>query len=279
MLETRTKSWTQRAAPLMPSNAACIAALGTQRFHIAFREYLLSVCGADYFALYHAAEDELHDISAGGVGQGDVAPKQARLYANGGFWRHDPWLAPLWQLEPTGRPTIAHMSIDRIEHAETRERIYRPYLVRERVVISARTSGPAVAISLMRTERKGPFSTEDLAALDHMADDIVALASKHVTLEKVVAEPLQALTSLPTIKACLARTAPMLTRREAEVCAGVLYGMTSMGIALELGITEESAMTYRKRSYNRLKIGSQRELLLWYLDRWSRDRVEADRLS
>ena len=65
----------------------------------------------------------------------------------------------------------------------------------------------------------------------------------------------------------------MLTRREAEVCAGVLYGMTSMGIALELGISEESAMTYRKRSYNRLKIGSQRELLLWYLDRWSRDRM------
>lgn len=46
--------------------------------------------------------------------------------------------------------------------------------------------------------------------------------------------------------------------------------MSSPGIALDLGIGEGSAMTYRKRAYQRLKISGHRELLLWYLEEWSR---------
>jgi DNA-binding CsgD family transcriptional regulator len=78
---------------------------------------------------------------------------------------------------------------------------------------------------------------------------------------------------LNVIEGCLALSSPRLARREAEVCARILYGMTSLGIALDLGIGEESAMTYRKRAYNRLNIGSQRELLLWYLDQWASQRA------
>ena len=51
--------------------------------------------------------------------------------------------------------------------------------------------------------------------------------------------------------------------------------MTSPGIALDLNIGEESAMTYRKRAYHRLNIGSQRELLLWFLRQWSQQRGTA----
>lgn len=279
MLRTDPISRSYGSPPGALNRAACIENLGTPKFHIAFREYLLSVCGADYFALYHAADDQLHDLSAGGLSQSEVACKQARLYANGGFWRHDRGLEMLWANEANGRPIFTHMVIDRIEHDELRERIYRPYLVRERVVVSARVPRSAVAISLMRTERKGPFSADGLAALEKASDDIVALAMKHIALTKTAAEPRLALTSLPTIQACLAGTTPALARREAEVCARVLYGMTSMGIALALGVSEESAMTYRKRAYSRLGIGSQRELLLWYLDEWSRFRMEGELLS
>jgi DNA-binding CsgD family transcriptional regulator len=61
-----------------------------------------------------------------------------------------------------------------------------------------------------------------------------------------------------------------LPRREAEVCARILYGMSSVGIALDLSVSEETVKTYRKRAYQRLNIGSERELLTWYLARWSR---------
>lgn len=255
--------------------AASIHTLGQAGFGVAFREYLLSVCGADFFALYHFAGDQLLDIAAGGTRSNGVACKQSRLYATGGFWRHDPGLQTLWTREADGRPILAHMYIDHIDHEEMRERLYRPYLVRERIVISARVPGSAVAISLIRTQGKGSFSADDLAALNAASEGIVALALKHISLTRFAGEARSALTSLPTIQACLAGATPALARREAEVCARVLYGMTSMGIALALGISEESAMTYRKRAYSRLAIGSQRELLLWYLDQWSRYRVDS----
>ena len=250
--------------------AACITGLGTSAFYDAFREFLLSVCGADYFALYHGADGKLDDLTAGGLIQGGVASRQARLYVDGGFWRHDPGLETLWTGGADGTPVIVHLTIDGLEHAEMRERIYRPYLVREKVVISGRDERSAVAISLMRTDRKGPFGADALTSLANASRAIVALAMKHVALLRDTADPRLGLTCLPTIEACLAGAKPALSRREAEVCARVLYGMTSMGIALDLGVSEESAMTYRKRAYARLGIGSQRELLLWYLDEWSR---------
>jgi len=52
-------------------------------------------------------------------------------------------------------------------------------------------------------------------------------------------------------------------------CSRILYGLSSIGISLDLGAGEESAKTYRKRAYQRLRIGSERELLHWYLAQWS----------
>jgi len=52
----------------------------------------------------------------------------------------------------------------------------------------------------------------------------------------------------------------MLTGREKEVCLGILSGLSSEAIAAELGIGLHSALTYRKRAYDRLGISSQNEL-------------------
>lgn len=256
-----------------PSIGASIENMGRAGFDAAFLDYLRAICDAEHFALYHIEGDELCDISAGGATLTGVAGKQAKLYAAGGFWRHDPGLEPLWNSEADGRPILAHMDIDEIEHDEMRERIYRPHGVRERVVLSARLPRSAVTISLIRTQRSGPFAADGLAKLSKASEGIMAMAMKHVDIKRSSTDASAALTSLPAIHACLSDATPALARREAEVCARILYGMTSLGIALDLGIGEESAMTYRKRAYSRLNIGSQRELLLWYLEQWSHQRI------
>ena len=46
-----------------------------------------------------------------------------------------------------------------------------------------------------------------------------------------------------------------------QVCARVLYGLTTTGIALDLGVSNETVKTFRKLAYRRLGIGSERELL------------------
>jgi DNA-binding CsgD family transcriptional regulator len=77
-----------------------------------------------------------------------------------------------------------------------------------------------------------------------------------------------ALTILEDIEECLA-AASQFTKREAQVSARVLFGLSSIGIALDLGVSEQTVKSYRKRAYQRLAIGSEREMLNWYLKTWS----------
>jgi DNA-binding CsgD family transcriptional regulator len=53
-----------------------------------------------------------------------------------------------------------------------------------------------------------------------------------------------------------------ITERERSVCIGILTGYTSESIALNLGISVNSVLTYRKRLYEKLKISSQSELFV-----------------
>ena len=52
-----------------------------------------------------------------------------------------------------------------------------------------------------------------------------------------------------------------LPRRELQVCTLIASGTSSEGIALELGVSLNTVLTYRKRAYVRLGISSQNELL------------------
>jgi DNA-binding CsgD family transcriptional regulator len=64
-----------------------------------------------------------------------------------------------------------------------------------------------------------------------------------------------------TFRNRLERAAPSLSRREREVCTFIAAGLTSEGIAIELGVRMNTVLTYRKRAYARLGISSQNELM------------------
>ena len=249
---------------------AVVDQIGEEAFDPAFMQFIASLCSAEHFAMYAVADDTCRVIGSSGAGGGSVAKNQACLYSSNAYWRVDPALRSLWSSDPDCRPVLAHMEIGEIAHDEMREKVYGPHGVRERVVISSRSRKQTTIVSLINTHKRGAFSNDHLSALERMADNIIAMAAKHAEMRMGPHDASSALTSLPAIEACVSICTPRLARREAEVCARILYGMTSLGIALDLGIGEESAMTYRKRAYSRLGIGSQRELLLWYLNQWAK---------
>ena len=51
-----------------------------------------------------------------------------------------------------------------------------------------------------------------------------------------------------------------LTRREAEVCRGILAGLSTEAIALTLGVSANTVLTLRRRAYARLGVCSKAEL-------------------
>nr|WP_314562367.1 helix-turn-helix transcriptional regulator [uncultured Pseudomonas sp.] len=58
---------------------------------------------------------------------------------------------------------------------------------------------------------------------------------------------------------------PALTVQELEVCAGLLQGMTHLGIAAQLGVKESTIKTYRNRAFDRFGIHFRSELFAMFL--------------
>jgi len=53
-----------------------------------------------------------------------------------------------------------------------------------------------------------------------------------------------------------------LTGRERAVCARTMVGMTAEAIALDLGISAASVLTYRRRAYERYRITHSNQFFL-----------------
>ena len=121
----------------------------------------------------------------------------------------------------------------------------------------------------MRSSDSAVFSDDAVANLEALASPLLSIVGKHTSAVWQRRLLLGSLKSLDEIEQAVAAAPPFLPRREAQVCSRILYGISSLGIALELGVSEETVVTYRKRAYHRLGIGTQRELLMWYVSFWS----------
>lgn len=133
-----------------------------------------------------------------------------------------------------------------------------------------------VALSI---EAAGDFDRDDVERVGAWAKLLLSLTWKHADTLIRQERMAHAITNLDEIVHHIAASPEQLSPREAQVCARILYGQTTTGIALELGIGNESVMTYRKRAYRRLHIASHRELLCWYLTLRARETLGAPRLA
>ena len=55
-----------------------------------------------------------------------------------------------------------------------------------------------------------------------------------------------------------------LPRRQVEVCARILLGLSREEISSDLGIGVETVQTHRKRAYLRLHVTNDQELVVWF---------------
>ena len=87
-----------------------------------------------------------------------------------------------------------------------------------------------------------------------MSDLLVSMIAKHAeTLSQRISMS-QLLSSVAGLEVAFRATGARLSERESQVCARIVYGMAMKEIARDLGITPESAVTYRKRAFLRLDV-------------------------
>lgn len=178
------------------------------------------------------------------------------------FWEADPVAEALRTL--SGQAFIMRLDGEDLAACTFRRHCYRSAEAWRRcgtrmigrLSMIQRTERGAVVINLHRTDAQGPFTERDLTVCAGASDVLSSLVARHG--RGVYVDPLEAYRAHvhAVMIAC-----PDLPRREAEISAGIVLGLSSEGMGLILAISENTVRTYRKRLYSRLRISSQNELM------------------
>lgn len=242
--------------------ADLIDATGTEKFGSKLLSHLEEACGADYCAVFRVGADRPSEIVTGSHDGSSKAQTRVKSYLQRQYWINDPAMVYA-QTQLKGQdPMLMRVDVTRLKDPVIREEIWPG--ICDRVVIAGKSQERTYSMSILR-EGRGGFSASDMERIGNSADLFISLLAKHEQLIGSFKNDLTGvISSLPDIEARISG-ASALTAREAEVCARILYGLTTTGIALDLGISNETVKTFRKLAYRRLNIGSEHELMSWYL--------------
>lgn len=245
-----------------------VDSLGASSFGDRLISFLGDLCSADHCTVFKITEQSPCEVVAVSRDGTSTAYRQSQIYLSESYWRHDKPMT-LAMASVGSRETAMYCSETRsIPNRELRDRIYSHAHIRDRILLCGGTDEQFIGISILRDDNANPLSENNLRNLEALSETLVSIVGKHVSLIESSNSFSLALTSLEEIESTIEAGSIRLPKREAQVCARILYGISSAGIALDLAIGEETVATYRKRTYLRLGIATQRELLIWYLRTW-----------
>lgn len=246
-----------------------IDGVGRDSFGSDVLHFINGLSGADHCAIFCFGDEQPGPVTCASLDGSEAAQRGVSRYLRNGFWQFDPAVGAVRERRD-GAPSVMRIELERFP-CHVRSQLYSR--MSDRVVLFGARANTSYIVSLLRTADRGPYSPEEIERLDRVADLLLSLIAKHA--EVLAQRPHLALTDLDEIERCLLAQRAMPVR-EAQVCARVLFGMSSAAIASELGIGEETVKTYRSRCYQRLGVASPRELLMWYLSIWEPSRAAVE---
>jgi DNA-binding CsgD family transcriptional regulator len=236
--------------------------MGRNSFGQELRHYVNKLCGAEYCTVLVFASDMATDTASGSLSDAKLVRHNIDMYI-ADIWRVDPMIAQAKKLlrkSPVASATV-HMPVSAIR----RELLpaYQNLGIHDRVMVYGLTSIGAVGISLLRSKEQGAFTSAEAERVARNSDMLMAIAARHSELVRK-SDCQRALESVEEIEGALDWAEVGLSQRELQVCARILYGLSKAGVAADLGIGEETVVTYRRRAYQHLGIATKHELLRWY---------------
>jgi LuxR family transcriptional regulator, activator of tox operons len=173
------------------------------------------------------------------------------------YWNHDPAnVICSGNAAPSYEFAVRVYSND-IDHVAYRWDCYSSVDLVDRLSIIRRSNDETIRLNLYRSGRRGRFAAGEVDSVLENATLMFALIAKHDAQRHALSET----GKLEIARRRLAHAAPELSARERDVCLGIMQGQSSEAIALGLGISINTVLTYRKRAYARLGISSHNELM------------------
>ena len=157
--------------------------------------------------------------------------------------------------------TVLHYSVKDIPDIRWRQEIFESARLTGRVtLLYAPVARTAFALNLYRDESFGPFGTGEVELLAGIAPILRKVHSNALLAQR---ERLASDVRSSLLDRHLEQRAPMLSRREREVCVGILNGAPLHSIADTMGVAPSTVQTLRKRAYLKLGIHTRQQLVQW----------------
>ena len=115
-------------------------------------------------------------------------------------------------------------------------------------------------ISFYRLDSQLSFDDKDKKQLAHYAKLCLSFLQRHIELWQNKISEVKTIRDIRFQRVYDILMQNHLSPREAEICACIVIGYTTQGIGLDLGISENTVGTHRKRAYAKLGISTQNEI-------------------
>lgn len=243
--------------------AALVNALGTEEFEHETLRLLHDLSGADHYTIYRVRNGKTQFL-----GGASVSGRHAlRLPSTVKSWPNRSYADMQVAREVAASNDHAVVMHDELKQAldPVLDSALKHFRIADRVMVCGRTDADLYAVSALRSDNSGEFADEELQTLAQTADVLIAVCAKHAALHWDKDKAATHFGSVEKIEGNLRASDWGLSERELQVSARILFGISAYGIALDLGLGEETVATYRKRLYARLRIGGRHELLQRYL--------------
>ncbi len=212
--------------------------------------------GTENLTAFVATPDgQVHTLLAEDKGPSETALCVAKRYV-ARHWNADPANAIVIDEHDSHHCWALKLRSSDITNPAYRNDCYVAVGLSERFSLIQKRPAGSLRVSVYRGRRES-FSDDAVTKLTDCAPLLLAALWRHYASTG----PGESRNAAPYFRTRLEKAAPSLSGRELDVCSMVAAGVTSEGIALELGVGINTVLTYRKRAYVRLGISSQNELM------------------
>lgn len=252
-----------------------VSIIGNPAFSDRFFGIVQKMLGADHCTVFVSNAGGVRTLVA--EAQTQAAAERVRQLA-GIYGERGYRVDPVWNRPAAGQPETDAIRTEVIAPAQFEDQAYRREFydkpnIQEELALSADVgAGRRVYASFYRERGRSRFSPQDMATLQATAPVTMQVLAKHAEITGAVLRPAAAAPIRPVsreelfqrVQEAMQDDNRLLTRREAEICTGIILGYTILGLSMNLGISVNTVATHRKRAYAKLRISSQNELFAHY---------------
>jgi DNA-binding CsgD family transcriptional regulator len=266
MTEASHKTDTQRSQ--IAQFRSLVDSLGTRHFGRSFFAFLRTFIDIDDCTVFVLPRDDNPMwLIAEGKNNRAVAARQAAEQYVSDFYPRDPNIDTLRDALCGRATALRFVHRDSIRDSDYRARFYDEIDIREKVAVLTRFDGGHLYSNFYRSASHEHFDDAQIAVVRQISRLTLSCLKKHLKFIGRLPKGRDRESKLRAVYRLLTkREGARLTEREADVCARIILGMSTTGIALDLRISDNTVATLRKRAYDRLGISSQNELFAFCLE-------------